>query len=227
MGIYKSLAMIIIKRGDRLDINEYNEQMKIYETDIDLYIDEYISNLSDQSLIYKPMIFNGLLHFIYDHAFSSNKYGFNNANSNIDYSNTYLINKLIDKYVMLSFQYNHVPTLLGFSLMTGISNATLSSWLSEEYRNKDNSAVCIGELGKPLTHCQTVKRLKDISELALVSNTAETSSIGSLFLLKSNYGYNDQPTPAIEQKPDTDIVDISSITEKYRNSPVPKFEPIE
>lgn len=209
-----------------MDIKECEEQIKIYDTDIDLYIDEYISNLSDISLIYKPMIFNGLLHFIYDHVFSVNKFGFNN-NSNINYSNTYLINRLIDKYISLSFKYNHVPTLLGFSLMTGISNATLSSWLSEEYRNNANSALAVEGMGKPLTHAQTVKRLKDISELALVSNTAETSSIGSLFLLKSNYGYNDNPTPAIEVKQDQDVVDISALTEKFRHVEPPKFKPIE
>lgn len=217
-----------MKAGEGLDISEYEHEMTIYRNDIELYITEYIDNLSDQSLIYKTMAFNGLLHYLYMHVFKykPDTVRYNNKNSIIDYNNTYLINDIINIYIDICFKYNHIPTILGFSVLTGIDNQTITSWVNGEYKSNSN-IVNIAGFDKPLTHSETAKRLKAICEQALLSNTIENNSIGSIFALKANYGYSDQPQLAIEQKPDNDIVDISAITDKYRNSPVPKFEPIE
>lgn len=209
-------------------MTEYDNEMTVYSNDIEMYTDEYINALSDQTLIYKTMTFNGLLHYIYMKVFKykDNTVRYNNKRSVIDYNNTYIINDLINIYVDLCFKYNHIPTILGFSMFTGIDNTTINDWLNSNTR-VSNDVVEVIEKGKPLTHFQTAKRLKDICEHALLSNTVENNSIGSIFALKANYGYSDQPQLAIEQKPDNDIVDISAITDKYRNSPVPKFEPID
>lgn len=202
-----------------MDINEYETQVKIYNDDIDLYLNEYIDSLSDQSLIYKPMVFNGLLQYIYKHCFDIQSDNIYKNHSNIDYNNTYILSYLIDKYLLINYQYNHIPSLLGFSLFSGISNATLNDWLNGRYRNNTESLISVDGMDKPLSHIQSVKRLKDMCELALVSNTAETNSVGSLFLLKANYGYSDQPTTQVLPDRKEPLPAIEDVEQRYLKPP--------
>lgn len=202
-----------------MDKLEFETQVKFYNDDIDLYLNEYIDSLPDQSLIYKPMVFNGLLQYIYKHCFAIQSDNVYKNHSNIDYNNTYILSYLIDKYLLINYQYNHIPSLLGFSLFSGISNATLNDWLNGRYRANTDSLVDIPGLDKPLSHIQSVKRLKDMCELALVSNTAETNSVGSLFLLKANYGYSDQPQPQALPDRKEPLPTIEDVEQRYLKPP--------
>lgn len=203
-----------------MSITEYDNEMTVYSNDIELYTDEYINALSDPALIYKTMTFNGLLHYIYMKVFKykDNTVRYNNKRSVIDYNNTYIINDLINIYVDLCFKYNHIPTILGFSMFTGIDNTTINDWLNSNTR-VNNDVVEVMEKGKPLTHFQTAKRLKDICEHALLSNTAENNSIGSIFILKSNYGYTDQPQPQALPDRKEPLPPIEDIEQRYLKPP--------
>ncbi len=191
-----------------------------------MYIDMYIESLDDNTLIYKTMVFNGLLQYIYKHCFDMNNGNVYMNHSSIDYSNTYILNYLIDKYININYRFNHIPSVIGFSLFSGISNATLNDWLNGRYRNNGN-VITIDGMDKPLSHIQSVKRLKDICEHALLSNTVENNSIGSIFALKANYGYTDTPLPAIETKQDNDIVDISFLDADQSKDGIPVLHPID
>lgn len=208
--------------------SEYDHEIEIYKNDIELYLSEYINNLSDETLIYKTMTFNGLLHYLYMHVFKykPNTVRYNNKNSILDYRNTYIINDVINIYIDICFRYNHIPTILGFSVLTGIDNQTITSWINGEYKT-NSDVIEIPEKGKPLTHSETAKRLKSICEHALLSNTVENNSIGSIFALKANYGYTDTPTPAIETKTDTDIVDISFLSNDQDKDSIPILHPVD
>ena len=75
---------------------------------------------------------------------------------------------------------------------------------------------------------RTVRKWYQTCKAATVTRAIDGNSIGAIFAAKAAYQMSDQPAPAtIETRPDPDQVDISAITEKYKNSPVPKFEPIE
>ena len=192
-----------------LNSDEFKRQIEIYDSDIDLYTSEYIDNLSDETMIYKTMIFNGLLQYIYVHVFKykGNTTRYHNKNSTIDYSNTDIINHLIDIYISLCFKYNHIPSILGFSVMTGIDNQTITSWLNGEYRQVKNDNV--------YTHSETAKRLKSICEHALLANATENNSIGSIFALKANYNYSDQPKAEIPvSKPET--ITLEEVQQRYQ-----------
>lgn len=204
----------------QMSMTEYDNEMTVYNNDIELYTDEYINALSDSTLIYKTMAFNGLLHYIYMKVFKykDNTVRYNNKRSVIDYNNTYIINDLINIYVDLCFKYNHIPTILGFSVFTGIDNTTINDWLNSNTR-VNNDVVEVMEKGKPLTHFQTAKRLKDICEHALLSNTVENNSIGSIFALKANYGYTDTPTTQVITDNKEPLPAIEDVERRYLKPP--------
>ncbi len=206
-----------------MSIDDYNNTIELYSHDIYYYTDEYINNLDDPELIYKTMVFNGLLHFIYQNVFKvkPGQIRYNNKSSNIDYNNTYLINDIIDIYINICLKYNHIPSILGFSVMTGIDNGTINTWINEQYRN-NTDIISIGVKGKALTHSETAKRLKAICEQALLANATENNSIGSIFALKANYNYNDQPKTVIAIENNTDDKSIDELALEYSHTEPPK-----
>ena len=185
--------------------DEFKHQIEIYDNDIELYTSEYINNLSDETMIYKTMIFNGLLHYLYNKVFKVSK---------IDNDNTYMLDHIIDIYINICYRYNHIPSILGFSSLTGISQYTINDWIHERYRT-DTTIVSIDGLDNVHSHSQSMKRLKSICEHALLANATENNSIGSIFALKANYNYSDQPKIEIPvSKPET--ITLEEVQQRYQ-----------
>lgn len=161
---------------------------KIYEL-----VDEYIDNLSGdpdeiKSLMRKPPIFKGMLKHIYLNIFKpdENTKTYNNIkhNSNIDYGDIDLLNNLWDIYTGLCYKYLQCPTILNFSLFTGISVDCFNDW------NNGNQRA--GSDGASSAHRQSYKKwLKECESAAY--DSALAGNPGAMFILKANYGYTEQP----------------------------------
>lgn len=170
-------------------------------------------------LMRKSQPFKGMLKYINNRLFKlkDGDIKYNNKNSNIDYSDIDYINRLWDIYTSLCYRYLQNPTLLNFSLFTGIANETFSDWISGNYRG--------GTDGTSSIHCQTAKKWQEECEAALY-DTAMTGNPGAMFLLKSNYGYTETPqrieitgpqAPALSQE------DIRQIADQARKESIPEL----
>ena len=166
---------------------------EVYRHDVDVVADEYIAetfpDCEDDEiklLMRKSQPFKGMLKYINNRLFKlkDGDIKYNNKNSNIDYGDIDYINRLWDIYTSLCYRYLQNPTLLNFSLFTGIANETFSDWISGNYRG--------GTDGTSSIHCQTAKKWQEECEAALY-DTAMTGNPGAMFLLKSNYGYTETP----------------------------------
>lgn len=168
-------------------------------------------------LMRKSQPFKGMLKYINNRLFKlkDGDIKYNNKNSNIDYSDIDYINRLWDIYTSLCYRYLQNPTLLNFSLFTGIANETFSDWINGNYRGGTDGASSV--------HCQTAKKWQEECEAALY-DTAMTGNPGAMFLLKSNYGYTETPqrieitganTPALSQE------DIRQIADQARKESLP------
>lgn len=67
-----------------------------------------------------------------------------------------------------------------YSVMTGIDNTTITSWINGEYAGRVSSG-----------HSQTAKKWKSECESSLYDEVIQTGNIGCMFALKANYGYRD------------------------------------
>ena len=170
-------------------------------------------------LMRKSQPFKGMLKYINNRLFKlkDGDIKYNNKNSNIDYSDIDYINRLWDIYTSLCYRYLQNPTLLNFSLFTGIANETFSDWISGNYRGGTDGASSV--------HCQTAKKWQEECEAALY-DTAMTGNPGAMFLLKSNYGYTETPQrieitgandPALSQE------DIRQIADQARKESIPEL----
>ena len=160
--------------------------IEIYESQIQEFADEYICNLEHADEIRRTPIFKGMLKSIFTNVFKISKgdIKYNNKNSNIDYSNIDLLNNIWDIYTGLCYKYMQNPTLLNFSMLTGIAHETLTDWTNGNYR--DNGS----ELGS--SHRQSAKKwLKECESAAY--DVALSGNPGGMFILKANYGYTEAP----------------------------------
>lgn len=200
--------------------------IEVYKEEVLSIADEYTAETFPdcgedeiKMLMRKSQPFKGMLKYINNRLFKlkDGDIKYNNKNSNIDYSDIDYINRLWDIYTSLCYRYLQNPTLLNFSLFTGIANETFSDWISGNYRG--------GTDGASSAHCQTAKKWQEECEAALY-DTAMTGNPGAMFLLKSNYGYTETPqrieitganTPALSHE------DIRQIADQARKESIPEL----
>lgn len=194
---------------------------KLYESRIHELADEYVYNLSEgdtqtadqerQAAIKRTPIFKGMLKYIYNNLFkiTNRDKRINHKSSNIDYSDIDLLNNIWEIYTGLCYKYCQNPTLLNFSLFTGIDVTTIDSWRREECRGylyfdskgngiKDLAAWKLNHQGEEYrrepssSHSQSVKKwLKECESAAY--DLAMSGNPGGMFILKANYGYSETP----------------------------------
>ena len=197
---------------------------EVYKKEVLAIADEYTAETFPdceedeiKMLMRKSQPFKGMLKYINNRLFKlkDGDIKYNNKNSNIDYSDIDYINRLWDIYTSLCYRYLQNPTLLNFSLFTGIANETFSDWISGNYRGGTDGASSV--------HCQTAKKWQEECEAALY-DTAMTGNPGAMFLLKSNYGYTETPqrieitganAPVLSQE------DIRQIADQARRESLP------
>ena len=156
--------------------------------------DNYVNSLKNPDDISKVAVFNGLISSIYWHIFKPNRRtkeykenSYNNLNRSIlDYDDTETIGNLWEIYKHLCSKYNIVPITLQFCSMVGISKDTLYTWLRGDRREASK------------THLSLAKSIHDDCESIILSNVANNNSVGSIFLSKAVYGYNEGNTLTIQ-----------------------------
>lgn len=167
--------------------------VEVHRSEIEEVAYDYIAeNFPDcdeeeiKGLMRKSQPFKGMLKYINNRLFKLKEgdIRYNNKNSNIDYSDIDYINKLWDIYTSLCYRYLQTPTLLNFSLFTGIAHETLTDWTTGNYRAGEDAATS--------PHCQSAKKWLKECESALY-DSAMTGNPGAMFLLKANYGYTETP----------------------------------
>lgn len=110
-----------------------------------------------------------------------NKYGFSlkGINQTFDFNQDVVdrFECLLKAYFRLCAKYKHSAEKTGFYYMCGISKSTVSEWRTGEHQNVTMSASNL------------VQNIDSIFESVLVGKVIDENSIGSMFLLKSQYDY--------------------------------------
>lgn len=189
--------------------------IEIFQSDIDILVNEYISTLPDETMIYKSMTFKGLLLYIYTHklkyVIESIKNNKQINDSNIDYS---LMDSIFENiYLPLCYKFFIVPTVLSFSVFVGISNTYLTEVSSGTYRN-----------GSKVKHenTATVKKWYAVCESALADKAFNDNGIGAIFGLKANYQWT-ETAPQIVQAEQLTQSTPEQIAERYRDAKKPEI----
>lgn len=199
----------------------------VYENKIYELCDDYINNLDTdikeaENKITKRSTFRGMLKYIYKNLFKPKKGEniYNNSikrNSNLNYDDIELLNDIWDIYTELCYKYNQGPSLLNFSVLTGIS----SDWLNDVEKGN----IRTGSDGASSAHCQSVKKWLEECEAGLYDE-AGSGNPGAMFLLKSNYGYSEQPQQIQiigENKPQQSIEEIAARHARYIGAKEPEW----
>ena len=189
--------------------------IEIFQSDIDVLVNEYISTLPDETMIYKSMTFKGLLLYIYTHklkyVIESIKNNKQINDSSIDYS---LMDSIFENiYLPLCYKFFIVPTVLSFSVFVGISNTYLTEVVSGTYRNgsRVNSDNTV-----------TVKKWYAVCESALADKAFNDNGIGAIFGLKANYQWT-ETAPQIVQAEQLTQSTPEQIAERYRDAKKPEI----
>lgn len=180
---------------------------------LELAEDYIISNNLDENEIRKNnTFFSGIIHHIYCNLFKP--FYFN-------YGDCKLLEYIWDTYISLCNIYNKYPTMLEFSLLTNISLNTFNVWKNSStrvyiYYIKENDYIIdniswfinqfpdVEYYKVPSTgHCDLYKKMVQNCENTLRRGAGEGNKIGSIFLLKSLYGYTEIAPIQIETAKNT------------------------
>lgn len=187
------------------DIDIYNalvttERGSITEYDIEQAIEEYKSKLPNPEMLYtKAITFEGLIRYIYSHCISKII-----PNNNNRYNYKALDNVFNNIYIPLCSIYGFQPNIILFTSLCGIDYRYVMR-LDNGKRTTDRPTTPPRELQA------LVQKWHNICESGLYSNVANHSSIGSMFLLKSVYGYQEQQQTRIEVTIDAPQLDTKQI----------------
>lgn len=182
-------------------------ELEIYESDIDILIDEYITKIGSVDMLYKSNGFSGLLELIYKRIIK------NIFPKNEQYDFKLLDNIFYNVYLPLCYRFNNNPTIIQFCTLCHIDSNNITDIKNGIYRT-DGGKV---RLDKTLT----VKKWYTVCESGLLSKTINESSIGSMFALKALYGYRDNTTLTIESGNTQQHETAEQIAERHKNAQIP------
>ena len=156
-----------------------------------------------------------MLRFIYKRLIK-NIISADKAKRNNNFNNYILLDHLFGIYIDLCSKYSQCPTILEFCAeFVNIDNTHLTDVRNGVYRSNDSKV-------KP-ENTQIVKKWYHVCESRLASRTVSDNSIGSMFVLKSKYGWQ-------EAKQQIEIVNGSGtqatpeqIAEKYADIAKPQL----
>lgn len=169
----------------------------IAKSQIDYYSDEYISTLKKPDLINKKTTcFTGLLQYV----FSRVVIPILPKQAEYDYI---LLNEIFLKvYIPLCDSYGYLPNLYTYCYITNIDIQYIKSLLNGNYGNGYKVNINV---------IQIIKNWLNICESHNLSNVQDHNSIGSMFVLKSVYGYTETQTVRIESGQTTPKIDEMQI----------------
>ena len=158
----------------------------ITSKDIQISINNYLETLYNPNEIYnnKPMLFNGLLEYIYKHNIK-HLLQYNETNNNYDWN---LLNDIfINIYINLCYSFGYIPMLSTFIYHV------LHIDLTYIYNIKDGIRL---DGSKVINNSSNyIKMWQQYCDSDLFNHIAQTNSVGGMFVAKVR-GYSDQPTPA-------------------------------
>ena len=160
--------------------------IEIFENDISILCDEYINSLPDSNMIYKSAVFSGMLDYIYKHCIKNIIPEQNKLNFEL------LDNIFNSVYIPLCYRFDKVPTIIQFCVLVNIDNGNISDVKNGIYRSNGAKVNT--------NSTQTVKKWYNTCESALLGKAINESSIGSIFALKSSFGYHENQTVTIESR---------------------------
>ena len=171
---------------------------EVFENDIELYLklfceERNIENMAEQS----QSVWNAALMYIKKHVFNdksilksskpldgyvNNNYNNHHAKLNNSNCNAYdydKVNNICDYYIYLCMLYNKEVSAIGFSLLTGIDNITISAWKNGD-RKLSQTSKEIGE------------KIYSFREESLSNKlaTANKNPVGILAILNRHYQWN-------------------------------------
>lgn len=171
---------------------------EVFENDIELYLklfceERNIENMAEQS----QSVWNAALMYIKKHVFNDKRIlksskpldgyvnnNYNNYHSKLNNSNCNAydydkVNKICDYYIYLCMLYNKEVSAIGFSLLTGIDNITISAWKNGD-RKLSKTSKEIGE------------KIYSFREESLSNKlaTANKNPVGILAILNRHYQWN-------------------------------------
>lgn len=171
---------------------------EVFENDIELYLklfceERNIENMAEQS----QSVWNAALMYIKKHVFNdksilksskpldgyvNNNYNNHHAKLNNSNCNAYdydKVNNICDYYIYLCMLYNKEVSAIGFSLLTGIDNITISAWKNGD-RKLSKTSKEIGE------------KIYSFREESLSNKlaTANKNPVGILAILNRHYQWN-------------------------------------
>lgn len=187
-----------------------NNGIQVYDSDIQFYCDEYINSLPDENMVYKPMVFTGMLEYLYTHCIKQllnrEKYG------SIDYE---LLDHVFQNiYKPLCYKYNNTPKIITFCCLVRIDSHNLG--------DVKNGVLSNGHERISKNDTTIVKKWYDICESGLVEKTVENNGIGSMFLLKAKYGYRDNDNVLTIQTRQTQHESAAEIAARYSSASLPE-----
>ena len=172
---------------------------KIYNNTIYAIVDEYIdlefSGMSQEELKKDRSFFPSLVQYIYNSYLGDlfkNKLDYKLQGIKPIYNNIKLLDAIFNIYLNLVYKYkwNNRPSILEFSILTGINRNTIHSWLNGDLDSYILQSVS-DDKRKYITseYASTVQKWQAISEQSLVDGNGEL--VKEIFLLKSVHGFKD------------------------------------
>lgn len=160
----------------------------IYALVDDVKQDPLYEGLTDRELKQDKSFFSALVQYIYNN-YIGDLLGNKDRTTKTTYPNIDILNDLFNIYIdlVIRYKWNNRPTILEFSILTGISRDSYYKWLNGDFDNN----ITVKDKRKHITstYTNTVKKWSEICESALVDGNGDT--IKELFLLKSKYGYKE------------------------------------
>lgn len=186
--------------------------ISIYESDIVNVMENYITSLPNEDMIYKSAVFTGLLDSIYKRLLKSvitNDYGINNR----QYDYKVLNDIFYNIYIPLCYRFDITPTVIAFCVLCNVSNKTISEIHNHGFYsdNKVNKAIT-----------EIIEKWYQVCESGLLNRAISSNSIGSIFALKSVYQYSDQQTIRLETSINDSHETAAEISAKHSNAMIPQ-----
>ena len=177
----------------------------IYQNNILALVDDVkelpqFKGLTVEELKNNKSFFPLLIDYIYNN-YIGDLLGNKDPNKKVVYKDIQCLDNIFNIYkgLVYTYKWNNRPSLLEFSILTGISTDTFYNWLKG---SSDNNSIS-GDGRKHITssYSDVVKKWQTVSERALVDGNGDT--IKEIFLLKAKYNYkeNSDIQITVEHKP--------------------------
>lgn len=187
---------------------------EVYLSEIHRLADEFTRDMSDEKA-QQPQVFTAMLNYIYRSLFKptaenmdiyERNRGTARQNSILNYNDLQTLDSIWNAYIDLTVEYNQIPTLLDYSVLTGVDKDTLTTWENGSVRSKTDG------------YMRTIKRWKSTCEAALARRAILHNSIGSIFALKCSHNWRETaPVTIGEQESNGASQTPEQIMMKYRN----------